>query len=393
MDFLLSLGIVFLIAYIASTLLERFVPSDLVYVLVGIVTGPLLNIIPESIRESEYTIAFLTMGMIAFLLSPFLGRGNLRDLGRKIVVISVIESTFTFFVVLAGFCVYYAIRGQADIPSSIILGSLASLTSPAVAMMLFREFGTRGPLTRYSVGMSVFDDVSGLVIFVLGMGTCRVMLGASGFSGTSIALASFMEVLMPVVLGVLCGLALSWLIEKAHGRDSIIIVTLAFILLVAGISEALTIPVLLAAIIMGVIVINRSQYGETATSYLDALMGPVFLMFFVIAGANFELEALPEAWPVILIYVALRSLGKIIGARIGATLTRAPDIVKRFAGYTMLAQGGTDIGLALMISLTFPQMSSVLTVVLGAAAIFEIIAPFATRRAILISGESAGGET
>jgi Kef-type K+ transport system membrane component KefB len=122
-------------------------------------------------------------------------------------------------------------------------------------------------------------------------------------------------------------------------------------------------------------------------------MGPVFLIFFVIAGANFELEAIPEVWPVILIYAALRTIGKVIGTKIGAVCAGAPDIVKNLAGYTMLAQGGTDIGLALMVSLTFPQMSSMLTVVLGAVVIFEIIAPFATRRAILRSGEGALGET
>ena len=393
MNPLLSLGFVFLTAYTASILLERYIPADLVYVLVGIIFGPFLGIIPESLLESEYTLAFLTMGMISFLLSPFLGSANLRDIGKKIVLITTIESAFTFFAVFIGFCAYSGITGQADIPSAIILGSLASLTSPAVALMLFREFRTKGPLTTYSIGISVFDDVSGLVIFALGMGACRIMLNASGFWDTSIALAPVIEISAPIVIGILCGFALSWFIGKTSTRDSMIIVSLAFILLVAGIAEALTISVLLTALIMGVIAINRSPYGETAISYLDTLMGPVFLIFFVIAGANFELEAIPEVWPVILIYAALRTIGKVIGTKIGAVCAGAPDIVKNLAGYTMLAQGGTDIGLALMVSLTFPQMSSMLTVVLGAVVIFEIIAPFATRRAILRSGEGALGET
>ncbi|MDY6984794.1 MAG: hypothetical protein SVE93_00030 [Candidatus Thermoplasmatota archaeon] len=50
----------------------------------GVLLG-FLGIIPESMMESEYTIAVLTMGMIAFLLSPSLGRGNLRDPGAKII--------------------------------------------------------------------------------------------------------------------------------------------------------------------------------------------------------------------------------------------------------------------------------------------------------------------
>jgi Kef-type K+ transport system membrane component KefB len=145
--------------------------------------------------------------------------------------------------------------------------------------------------------------------------------------------------------------------------------------------------------VMGAFIINRSPHGKTAISHLDTLMGPVFLIFFVIAGANFELDAIPEVWPVILIYVALRAVGKIIGTKIGALSVGAPEIVRKIGGYTMLAQGGTDIGLALIVSLTFPELSSILTIVLGAAVIFEVIAPFATRKAIQRSGEDAVNET
>jgi Kef-type K+ transport system membrane component KefB len=393
MNPLLSLAFVFLTAYIASTLLEKYIPADLVYVLVGIILGPFLGIIPESLLESEYTIAFLTMGMVSFLLSPFLGSANLRDIGKKIVFITTIESAFTFVVVFIGFYSISRFIGGVDFSSAIILGSLASLTSPAVALMLFREFGTRGPLTTYSVGMSVFDDVSGLVIFVLSMDACRAALKTSSLWGVSTILTPIIEVLAPVFVGIACGFALSKFIGKARNRDSMIIISLAFVLLTAGIAEEFTMSALLTAMVMGIFVINRSPHGETAISYLDALMGPVFLIFFVIAGANFELEAIPEVWPVILIYVALRALGKIIGTKIGAAAVGAPEIVRRLGGYTMLAQGGTDIGLALIVSLTFPQLSSILTIVLGAAVIFEVIAPFATRRAILNSGEGAGSET
>jgi len=385
MNPLISLGLVFLIAYITSHLLDRFIPGDLVYVLVGIILG-FLGIIPESIMESEYTIALFTMGMVAFLLSPFLGMGNLRDLGAKVISISVVESLFTFFVVFLGFCAYFSTAGGIDIPSALVLASLSSLTSPAVALMQFREYGTKGPLTRYSIGMSVFDDVSGLIIFIIGVGASRVMLGVSPLR--DLALAPIIEIAAPVTIGLLCGSALSLLFERAHhNKDSIIVTTLGFILLVAGIAEALMISVLLTTLVMGIVVLNRSKYDVAA--YLDVFMGPVFLIFFVVAGANLDLEVIPEVLPTIILYVMLRSFGKIFGTKIGAIIVGAPKVVGKLAGYTMLAQGGTDIGLAFMVSVAIPQMSSMLTIVLGAAAIFEIIAPFTTRRAILSSGEGA----
>jgi Kef-type K+ transport system membrane component KefB len=164
MNPLLSLGFVFLTAYIASTLLEKYIPADLVYVLIGILLGSVFNIIPESLLESEYNIAFLTMGMIAFLLSPLLSNTELRGAGKKIIAVSAMESIFTFFVVFIGFSAYFRITGESYFPWAVIFGALASLTSPAVSMMLFRESGTKGPLTVYSIGMSALDDVLSTVL-------------------------------------------------------------------------------------------------------------------------------------------------------------------------------------------------------------------------------------
>jgi Kef-type K+ transport system membrane component KefB len=333
------------------------------------------------------------MGMIAFLLSPLLSNTDLRGAGKKIIAVSAIESIFTFFIVFIGFSAYFRTTGEPYFPSAVILSSLASLTSPAVSMMLFRESGTKGPLTVYSIGMSALDDVFGLLIFVLSTTVCRTALKTSSLWDTSTVLAPLIEIRAPVIVGVACGFTLSKFIGKARNRDGMIIISLAFVLLIAGIAEALTVSVLLTAMVMGAFIINRSPHGETAISHLDIFMGPVFLIFFVIAGANFELEAIPDVWPVILIYVALRAVGKIIGTKIGATAVGAPEIVRRLGGYTMLAQGGTDIGLALIVSLTFPELSSILTIVLGAAVIFEVIAPFATRKAIQRSGEGTVNET
>jgi Kef-type K+ transport system membrane component KefB len=393
---LIALGIMFLAGYIASFLFEKYVPSDLLYVLVGVLLGPILNILPEGLVEGEHTLAFITLGAIALLLSPHLSGKALKNPGKRIIAMSLIESLFTFAVVFLGFCVYFALTGSIQIAPSVLLGSLASLTSPAITLMLMRENETEGPLTTYSAGMLVFDSVWGLIVFVAALGVCRALSDPSALSYASIALTALMEILAPAAIGVLCGLALDWFLrknsQKEHAKDLTILIVVAILLLVTGIAEDLMVSVLLSAMMMGVVLMNRSPHGSTALSYVDVFMAPLFLIFFVITGANLEIGSIPEMWSVVLVFCALRTFGKIFGTRIGAVLVGAPGVVRDLAGYTMLAQGGTDIGLALMVSLTFPQMSSMLTVVLGAAAIFEIIAPFATKRAILRSGEGAVGE-
>ena len=114
-----------------------------------------------------------------------------------------------------------------------------------------------------------------------------------------------------------------------------------------------------------------------------------FAMFFVLAGLHFDLSVLKVAGILALLIVLTRCMGKYFGARVGATISHAPDNVKRYLGFALLPKAGVTIGLVLIAALKFPTFGTVmLNAVLASTIINELIAPPLTKYAISKAGES-----
>ena len=101
-------------------------------------------------------------------------------------------------------------------------------------------------------------------------------------------------------------------------------------------------------------------------------------MFFVIAGANLDLGVLKSSILIVVAFVILRTSGKFLGTFIGATIGKAPKIVKKYVAFGLLPQGGIVVGLALLIKQDprFNEISSILlNIILGTTVIHEFAGP------------------
>jgi Kef-type K+ transport system membrane component KefB len=95
--------------------------------------------------------------------------------------------------------------------------------------------------------------------------------------------------------------------------------------------------------------------------------------------------------PVVLVFVLFRSIGKLVGANVGARLGKASPNVRKYTGWGLIPQGGIVIGLALLLQQE-PALASIshilLNVIIGATVIHELIGPLAAKIAIMRSGEA-----
>jgi hypothetical protein len=88
------------------------------------------------------------------------------------------------------------------------------------------------------------------------------------------------------------------------------------------------------------------------------------------------------------IYVVGRVVGKVIGASIGAKISKAPKVVSKYLGYTLVPQEGVAIGLAATAAASFPAYGSrIQTIVLCGVVIYELIGPVITKTALVKAGE------
>ena len=107
------------------------------------------------------------------------------------------------------------------------------------------------------------------------------------------------------------------------------------------------------------------------------------------AGAALHVEALAEVGLLGLAYIALRTIGRILGTRLGGWLSGARPAISNWIGLALLPQAGIAIGMALLAAQRFPEIKDILLpIILGSTVIFEIIGPIISRWTLIRAGEA-----
>lgn len=120
----------------------------------------------------------------------------------------------------------------------------------------------------------------------------------------------------------------------------------------------------------------------------DRFTPPLFLLFFVLSGADLDVTVLPVVGVMGVLYLLLRSLGKWLGTLAGASCVHADESVRKYLGLTLLPQAGVAIGMTQLVTSRFPTLGQQInTVVLAGVLVFELIGPVVTKLALTKAGE------
>jgi Kef-type K+ transport system membrane component KefB len=189
-------------------------------------------------------------------------------------------------------------------------------------------------------------------------------------------------------LGYLVGLLLAaWATQVRESGETVTLLT-GCVLLTVGVANLLGASPLVATLFMGATMRNLSSRSRGLFEALSRTDPPLYVIFFVLAGAELDLSLLPTLGLLGLVYVVGRAAGKLVGARFGARRAGFPEVVQRLLGFSIFAQAGLAIGLVLVTKQRFPALApTVSTVVLGAVAVFELFGPLTARFALTASGE------
>jgi Kef-type K+ transport system membrane component KefB len=140
---------------------------------------------------------------------------------------------------------------------------------------------------------------------------------------------------------------------------------------------------------VGATMANLSGKSRRLFDALARTDPPLYVIFFVLAGADLNLALLPSLGILGLIYVVCRAGGKLTGAWYAARRTQFTENIQKLLGFSIFAQAGLAVGLVIVTRERFPQFApTVTTVVLGAVVIFEVAGPLSARFALDRSGES-----
>ena len=384
----LGLGVILLAGLGSAKFIRRFgVPAVTSYLLLGILIGPCLHLVSQGLLRSSSLISNIALSFIAFSLGQNFLLERFKRIGRGVLFISIGGALGPWLLVTLG---VWLLTGQS-LAIALVFGSIATATAPAATVMVTKEYRARGKFTDTLLGIVAIDDAWGIILFVFSLAIAKGIIGVRGLWGNFILSAAghaLIEILGALFLGAVLGWLL-WRFSRLAGNPSeFLIYTLGFILLNTGVAAHLGLSVLLANMSLGATVVNVDRASFRFFDAVRNVDSPLYVLFFVLAGANLEIGLLKSLGLLGLVYVLTRVAGKLSGAFAGAHLAHAEDKMKKYMGLALIPQAGVALGLALIAKLTFPEMgSTIFSTIVATTIIYELIGPLFTKFALKKAGE------
>lgn len=359
-------------------------PNVTGYLIAGLIIGPyILNLIPKNIVADFEIISEMALAFIAFSIGSEFKLSYLKRVGLTPIIIAIFEG-LTATVLVSGVLVIFGF----DIQISLLLGAIAAATAPAATIMVVKQYKAKGPVTETLLSVVALDDVVALIAFGFSMAIVNSMQHPGEGSAIMTVILPLIEIIGSIVLGIILGLLFNIPLRFFKKDSNRLIIVVGFIFLGSAIATMFGLSSLLLCMSMGTALINTSKSGESIFKIVDNITAPIFLMFFVVSGAELDITILPSIGLIGIIYLVIRVIGKISGAYVGSTLIKAPETVKKYIGFTLIPQAGVAIGLSLIASQTLPEYGKMIrAVILCATLVYELIGPAMTKIGLKKAGE------
>ena len=398
------------VAMIGGLMMSRLtkklhLPAVTAYLVAGLLMGPFIvgaigipGLGFNSLHQVEglRIVTQTALGFIAFTIGNEFRLSQLRATGKAAITIGILQAVITTAVVdIVLICLHLSFPNIISLPSAIILGAIASATAPAATLMVVRQYKADGPLTKLLMLVVAIDDAVGLLLFSASYGVATA-LSAGQVSVLGVIVEPVLEIVLSLVLGGIMGWLLNWVEQFFHSRSKRLTISIAFVMLTVGLSMIkfhigpvhCGFSLLLVCMMTGTIFCNICSTSEELMNRIDGWTMPLNILFFVISGAELDLQVVANPITLIVgvVYIIFRSLGKYYGSVASCRLTRQTKPITDNLGITLLPQAGVALGMAMTAS-TLPGGDLTRNVVLFSVLIYELVGPALTKRSLLAVGE------
>ena len=388
------------IAVLAGKLISKLkLPAILGWLIAGMIMGPhALGLLGSSLLDAPWfnTVESLLECVVGLMIGTELIWSQMKKAGKQILVTTITESLGTFLVVSLVFGIIFL---ATDIPVylAFLFGGIALATAPAPSLSVVNEFKTSGPVTQTLIPMAALDDLVGALVFFLVVAFVSAHLSTTGIPVPVVLFFVF----LPVLIGIVTGFLTGKMLRHAKTRNGTLAIMLVMLLVSAGIGFAinnmLPTPVLNFMLIgMSFSTVFANMVTEEQRKGMMEVMNPIISFSLVVAilnlAAPLDYHLIFGAGIYTAIYIIARAIGKYIGAYFGASITHAPDTVKKYLGFTLLPHSGVSLvftGIAVSIlDGPAPECAAIIQGTIAAAAVInEIIAVYMAKKGFEWAGE------
>jgi Kef-type K+ transport system membrane component KefB len=384
MNTILCLGIVLVGALVAEKIVNYLkVPAITSYILLGILLGPYaLNVTGEGLMAASELLSNIVLGFIAFHIGKNFSLEHFKRIGKAVLSISLSVTVATLICVTVG--IYYV--AQQPFHIALLFGAISTATAPATTMMIIRQYKARGLFTDVLLGTVAIDDAWGIMIFSVSLAIAQI-LQLGQFSELVIMFVT-MKAAGKIFFSMILGLIMAFLASKISvylkRREDVLTFILGAILINTGIALYFHMSPLLSNMFFGAVLVNIEKTSFRFFDSLSAVDWPLYVMFYVLAGANLDVGLLSTLGLIGSVYIISRIIGRIGGAYAGAVIVGAEKSIQKYMGLALMAQAGVAIGLAMLAKVNLPHTGgAILNTIIATTVIYEILGPIATRYSLL----------
>ncbi len=408
MSTLLSVSIALLVGLLMTRVFKPLnLPSVTAYLIAGVLIGPYcigalgiegLGFNSHEAMEALGLVSNVALGFIAFSIGSEFRISELKKTGKQAFVIGVFQAlTATFFVDIALIVLMWIMPGKLTTPQAITLGAIATATAPAATLMVVRQYKAKGPLTSLLLPIVALDDAVGLVVFAVSFGIAKTLVSGQ-VDLISIIVNPLVEISLSLVLGAIMGWILTQLEKMFNSNTNRLNMTITFVFLTVALSMIkfelgpvhIGFSSLLVCMMLGTVFCNICPLSEDLMEKSDRWYSPLSALFFVISGAELELNVFMD-WAIVVIgivYILFRCFGKYFGTLLSAKATKCSPEICKYLGITLFPQAGVALGMCAIAAAELPGQGTLIrNITLFAVLIYELVGPLMTKEALKAAGD------
>ena len=408
MSTLLSVSIALLAGLLMTRAFKPFkLPSVTAYLIAGVLIGPYcmgalgiegLGFNSHDAVEALGLVSDVALGFIAFSIGSEFRLSELKKTGKQATVIGIFQAlAATFFVDIALLVVHIFMPGKLSVPQIITLGAIATATAPAATLMVVRQYKAKGPLTSLLLPIVALDDAVGLIVFAVSFGIAKTLMSGQ-VDMISIIVNPILEIICSLGLGAIMGWVLTQLEKMFNSNTNRLNMTITFVFLTVALSmlkfEIGSVHIgfssLLVCMMLGTVFCNICPLSHDLMEKSDRWYSPLSALFFVISGAELELNVFAD-WAIVVIgviYIIFRCFGKYFGTLFSAKATKCSPSICKYLGITLFPQAGVALGMCAIAAAELPGQGALIrNITLFAVLIYELVGPLLTRQALMAAGD------
>lgn len=392
----MAIGAALLLGWIAGLACRKIkIPMVVGWLIVGIIFGKsLFAVFNETNLDGLVIFTYLALAVIGFDIGGEMAFRKIRALGKSILWISLLETLGASISVTLAVYVY-----TRKLYIALVFGALAAATAPAATVDVLREYQASGPLTTTTFAVVGIDDAYAVIIYSFSIFFTKMLLTQKEVKAVEILFKPTLEILGSMALGVAVGALFLFMIRNYTARRGLLVITWGVIVFVTGLANLLGLSLILANMALGMTIVNSPKWKrDDLFEIMRGTTQPVFVIFFVLVGAQLDAAKLASLGVIGLLYIVFRSGGKMSGAYLGGVVSQSPESVRKYLGLCLMSQAGVAIGLATQTMITLGRGgfgpagvelgTMAISVIAATSLVFQLAGPPLTRYAVFKSGEA-----